>query len=192
MHLFTNGYELTTAITNLLIFITTLFLLPKIKDNKTWKWFYYFITMDAFIGIIVHGIKMNNILFNTLWVILIIMFSITFNLLLHIFYNVKYKKIVLLSISLIIILLIEMVFKIYFIYTLLIYAILVVFICLYKIFKSNNKSKYYYLTGIIIQMLGVIPTFTKLSFKYLNYNGICHLFSLITIIIFYLGIKKES
>ena len=192
----TSGYELSTAITNLLIFITSLILIFKIK-NKSFKWFYSFILIDSLMGVIVHGIKMSSLLNTILWVILYLLFCITFNLLLHIFCNMKIKKVLLISLLSFI-----MMFGIYMLaikkniinldnIVMLIYAIIIVLISLYKIIKKTFINKLYIL-GIIIQIIGIIPIFFKLNIWYLNYNGICHLFTLITIIIFYFGIKKEN
>ena len=190
MKIFTTGYELCTAITNLVIFIITVILLSKI-NNKKWKIFYYFILIDSFLGIIIHGIKMSQTVNDILWIILLILFSITFNLLLHIFCNTKIKNVIIISIVLFILLLFELLFKLDYIITLLTYALIVVLICLYKQIKNNNKNKYYFIIGIIIQLLGVIPIYLKLSISIYNYNCICHTFTLITIILFYLGLKKE-
>ena len=194
----TSGYELSTAITNLFLFITSIFIFINIKNNKRWNFFYLFLILDSFMGIIVHGINMSNNINNILWVILYILFSITFNLLLYIFCNVKLKNVFILSIFIFIIMFI--IFSISIKYniknldniTILLYALLLVLISLYNIIKSNYIYKYFYIIGIIIQIIGIIPIFIKLNIGYFNYNGICHIFSNITIILLYLGIKKEN
>ena len=61
MKILTTGYELSTAITNLLIFITSIILILNIK-KKPFRWFYYFICIDSFLGVIVHGIKMSSLI----------------------------------------------------------------------------------------------------------------------------------
>lgn len=196
MKFITTGYELSTAITNLMIFITSIILIRKIKI-KSFKWFYYFIAIDSFMGVIVHGIKMSSIVNTILWVILYLLFCITFNLLLHIFCNIKLKKVLLISLISFI-----MMFIIYMIaiknhinnldnIVMLLYAASIVFISLYHILKKDYINKYY-IVGIIIQIIGIMPIFFKINIGCLNYNGICHLFTLITIIIFYFGIKKEN
>jgi hypothetical protein len=194
----TSGYELSTAITNLFIFITSIFIFIKIKNNKRWNLFYLFLILDSFMGIIVHGISMNNTINNILWIILYILFSITFNLLLYIFCNMKLKNVIKLSILIFIIMFIIFSISIKFNIknldniVILLYALLLVLISLYNIIKSNYIYKYYYIIGIIIQIIGIIPIFIKLNIGYFNYNGICHLFTIITIILLYLGIKKEN
>ncbi|MBR6133656.1 MAG: hypothetical protein IKQ29_02935 [Bacilli bacterium] len=194
----TSGYELSTAITNLFIFITSIFIFIKVKNNNRWNLFYLFLILDSFMGIIVHGISMSNNINNILWIILYILFSITFNLLLYIFCNMKLKNVFILSILIFIIMFI--IFSISIKYNIknldniviLLYALLLVLISLYNIIKSNYIYKYYYIIGIIIQIIGIIPIFIKLNIGYFNYNGICHIFSNITIILLYLGIKKEN
>ena len=75
----TGGYELTTAITNLIIFITSVFCYTRIKNNKLWKMFYLLMCLDSFMGVIVHGLNINNTVLNVLWIILSILFTITIN-----------------------------------------------------------------------------------------------------------------
>ncbi len=192
----TSGYELSTAITNLLIFITSIILLFNIK-NKSFKWFYYFISIDSFMGVIVHGIMMSNTVNNILWVILYLLFCITFTLLLHIFCNVKLQKVLIISLITFIIIFGVFMLAIYKdiknldIYVLLLYALVIVLMSLYNIIKKKPINKYY-IVGIIVQLIGALPIFFKLKIWYLDHNGICHLFTLITLIIFYFGIKKES
>ncbi|MBP5684356.1 MAG: hypothetical protein J6X02_03770, partial [Bacilli bacterium] len=141
MKFITTGYELSTAITNLMIFIASIILIRKIKI-KSFKWFYYFIAIDSFMGVIVHGIKMSSIVNTILWVILYLLFCITFNLLLHIFCNIKLKKVLLISLISFI-----MMFIIYMIaiknhinnldnIVMLLYAASIVFISLYHILKK--------------------------------------------------------
>ena len=196
MKILTSGYELSTAITNLLIFITSIILILNIK-KKPFRWFYYFICIDSFLGVIVHGIKMSSLINEILWIILYLLFCITFNLLLHLFCNVKLKKVFIISlISFIFMALIFMCAIKFNINKLdnivmLLYALSIVLYCLYNIIKKSPINKYF-IIGIIIQIIGIIPIFISLNIWYLNYNGICHLFTLITIIIFYLGIRKES
>ena len=191
----TTGYELSTAITNLLILIVSLILIYKIKD-KSFRWFYYFIAIDSFLGVIVHGIKMSSTLNTILWVILYLLFSITFNILLNLFCNVKLKKVLIISlitfISMVTIYMISIKCGIKNLdnIVMLLYALAIVLISLYNIIKRKPVNKYY-IVGIIIQIIGIIPIFFKINVWWLNYNGICHLFTLITIIIFYFGIKKR-
>ena len=180
-----------TAITNLVIFITSIIIFINIKSNKTWNLFFKLIIIDSFLGIIVHGINMNNTLYDILWGILSVLFVGTFNTLLCIFGNIKVSKIVILSIIISFILLLEILFNLNYVITFIIYAIIIVLISIYLIIKNNYEKKEYFITGIIIQLLGTIPTFLKLSIGNFNHNCITHTFTLITIVIFYIGIKKS-
>ncbi len=187
----TTGYELMAAITNLVIFITSVIILFRIK-NKTWNLFYKFISIDAFLGVIIHGIEMSKTINDLLWVILLMLFTITFNTLLYIFVTQKLKKITILSILISIILIIELLLDWNYIITFIIYAIIIVLISIYFMFKNNYRNKFYFLIGIIIQFIGIIPTFLKIGIGNFNHNCITHTFTLITIIIFYIGIKKTD
>ncbi len=188
----TSGYELMTAITNLVIFITSVFILFKIKNNKTWNKFYLLISIDAFLGIIVHGIEMSTTLNNILWVILLILFTVTFNILLYVFNKQTLKNNIILSILISIFLLLELILNLNYVITFIIYGIIVVLISLYGIHKYDFKNKKYFILGIIIQLIGVIPTFFKIGIGDFNHNCITHTFTLITIIIFYIGIIKTD
>ena len=145
----TTGYELSTAITNLIIFITSIILILNIK-NKPFRWFYSFICIDSFMGVIVHGIRMSTTINTVLWIILYILFSITFNLLLYIFCNVKLKKVMIISLIVFIVMLITFIIAIKVPVNkldnivMLLYALCIVLISLYKIIKSDYKYKYYY------------------------------------------------
>jgi len=197
MKILTTGYELSTAITNLLLFITSIYIFFNIK-NKSYRWFYLFICMDSFLGIIVHGVRMNTTINTILWIILYILFSITFNLLLYIFCNVKLKKVMIISLIVFIVMLITFIIAIKVPVNkldnivMLLYALCIVLISLYNIIKSNYKYKYYYIIGIIIQIIGIIPIFINLDLKYIDHNGLCHIFTLIAIVLFYLGVRKKE
>ena len=187
----TSGYELMTAITNLVIFITSVIIFINIKNNKTWSLFFKLIMIDSFLGIIVHGINMSNTLYDILWGILCILFVITFNILLHIFGNIKLKNIAITSILISIILVLEVLFNLNYVITFIIYAIIVVLSSIYLTIKNKYQNKEWFISGIVVQLIGVIPTFLKLGIGNFNHNCITHTFTLITIIIFYIGIKKS-
>ena len=193
----TSGYELSTAITNLLLFIISIIIIFNIK-NKSFKWFYFFICIDSFLGVIVHGFNMSNILNTILWYILYFLFSITFNLLLHLFCNIKLKNVMIISFIIAIIMVIIFSISIKFNINrldnivMLLYALSVVLFSLYNIIKSDYINKYYFIIGIIIQIIGIIPIFIKYNIWCFNYNGICHLFTLITIILIYIGVIKNK
>ena len=62
MNFLTKGFELTTAITNLIIFIVSICCYKNIKKKNIWNKFYLFLIFDSFLGIIVHGIKMSTMI----------------------------------------------------------------------------------------------------------------------------------
>ena len=193
----TSGYDFSTAITNLFLFITSIIIIFIIKNSK-FKWFYFFICIDSFLGVIVHGFIMSNSLNTILWYILYFLFSITFNLLLYIFCNIKLKNVMIISFLVAIIMFIVFSISIKFNINrldnivMLLYALSIVLFSLYSIIKSNYINKFYFIIGIIIQIIGIIPIFIKFNIWYLNYNGICHLFTLITIILIYIGVIKNK
>jgi hypothetical protein len=75
--MFTSGYELTTALTNAIILLISLFCALKVKSNKLWRMFFILMFIDAFFGVIVHGFVMSINLNVVLWIILTIFFTIT-------------------------------------------------------------------------------------------------------------------
>ena len=187
----TSGYELMTAITNLVIFVTSIIILINIKNNKIWSLFFKFIMIDSFLGIIVHGINMSNTLYEILWGVLCILFVITFNTLLYIFGNIKLKNIAIISILISTILILEILFDLNYVITFIIYAIIVVLTSIYLLIKNKYQNKEYFIVGIVVQLIGVIPAFLKFGIGNFNHNCITHTFTLITIVIFYIGIKKS-
>ena len=187
----TSGYELTTAITNIFIFIVSLFCLFKIK-SKPWKYFYLFMCIDSFMGVIAHGIKMSQKTNDIIWIILSILFTITINLLLYVFKNIKIKNVIILSSILSVIMLIQLFLNSNYLLTFVIYVLIAFLIIIYSVIKSNYKNQKYYLIGFIVQIIGGILMLFKTKIWILNHNGICHLFTVLTLIIFYLGIQKKD
>jgi hypothetical protein len=61
----------------------------------------------------------------------------------------------------------------------------------YKIVKSDLKNKKLFILGYIVQLIGGILLLIKIKLHYLNYNGICHIFTALTLLIFYIAIKKD-
>ena len=190
MHL-TTGYELTTALTNIIIFATSFFSYIKTKKTKYWKLFFLFMSIDSFLGVIVHGIKMSTSLNNILWIILLINFAITINILLAIFLKYKTRHIIILSMLLIIMLMVHLSLNINFILSFTMYVLLVLILCIYYLFKSNIKNKKYFIIGFIIQIIGGIIMLSKIHLMMLDHNGVYHLFMTLTIIFFYLGVNKK-
>ena len=121
---FTNGFELSTAITNVIIFVVSIICFFKIKKYNLWKFFFLCMCADSFLGVIVHGIVMSQTLNNILWIILSLMFTITINTLFCIFLKLKYRHIIILSVLLSILLCIQLFLDINFILTFVLYVLL--------------------------------------------------------------------
>jgi len=213
--MFSNGCELSTALTNVLISISAFFSFLKIRKcknivvNKLWRIFYILLFADGILGFLIHGILFNEIIVNILWIILSFLFCLTVNTLLIIFMNkvkscIEFKNslivIILSSILIFSVLLIEIINNLEFLTTFIFYAcivLLLIFIsCVYLIYKLNKKVNYCYLIGIIFQIIGglllIKSDFTiKIIYDFDN-NGIYHLFMVLTIISFYLGNNIEN
>ena len=190
MHL-TSGFELTTAITNVFIFIVSIYGFFKIKNNTLWKLFYLFVSIDSFLGTIIYGFIMTNSANIILWLILAIFFTLTINTFLIIFLNYKIKHLIIFSILLSILMLVEIHFGLNFILTFTLYVLLALIICTYKIIKSNKKNKKYFLLGITSQFIGGIIMLSKLELSYLNHNGLYYIFMVLSMLFFLAGIEKE-
>ena len=85
-NILTNGCELTTAITNIFIAISSLICFLKLKSKKKtnlnvklWLIFFFFILIDGVLGVIIHGIVMKQTTIDFLWYILSFFFSLTIN-----------------------------------------------------------------------------------------------------------------
>lgn len=196
--MFTKGYEFTTGFTNFIIFIISfsffLILLTK-KNNTLWKYFYLFISLDGLLGMIIHMLNISSSLIDILWYILAFTFTITASILLFIFLNIKNNKynckhITILTSILYFILFIERLLKIEFLYTFITYIIFIFGICIYIIISKKRTKLYIY--AIIFQIIGGILMLLKVKFLLLDYNGIYHIFMILTIIFFYLGLKYEN
>lgn len=183
----TSGIELTTALTNIFIFIVSIYSYFKTKD-KLWNIFFFLMSIDSFLGTIAHGIVMSQTLNNIIWIILTIFFTVTINMFLCIFNNMKLKTNYILSLILSIILLIEFYLGLDFLLTFSLYCLIIVLLSIYFIFK--NKFNNWFLYGFISQIIGGVLLLSKVSIGILNYNGIYHLFAALTVILFYIGIKK--
>lgn len=192
MHL-TTGYELTTAITNVIIFIISFYGFFKIKKkDKLWKLFFFLMSVDSFIGSIVHGLTMTTSLNIILWIILSIFFTFTVNTFLVIFLKYKVKHIIILSVLLSILMLVEIYNGLDFILTFTIYVLISMIISTIFIIKSKDKNKKYYIYAIISQFIGGIFMLTNIKVCYLNHNGVYHLFMALTMLLFLLGVNKKE
>ncbi len=186
--IFTRGFELTTSITNIFIFIFSLYGYLKIK-NKRWNFFFLCMTIDSLLGSIVHGIVMSQAINNLLWVFLVIFFIITLSTLLCIYINLKMKHIIILSLIMTFILFVEIFYNLNFIFTFTMYVLISILLILYIIIKDGIKKHKWFFIGIIILLIGGFLMLGKVKWWILNHNGICHIFILITLICFYIGIK---
>lgn len=197
----TSGYEFTTAITNVVIVIASLYAFLKTsKEDKKWKSFFLLVVIDGIFGIVIHGIIMPDLTKKILWGILSFLFSITINLLIIIFLSKKYKKagikeIIFMSLGIYSILFLEMIFNKPFLFTYIMYALLAILLITYVIVKNGIKKNLYYFIGILCQYIGGLFLIFK---KYLpvipvlNHNGIYHLFMAVTVILFYLQNKNKK
>lgn len=190
--MFTSGYELSTAITNVFIFAFSVYGYFKIKDKKLWKFFFLTMIIDSFLGSIVHGIVMEEFYINIIWVFLAFFFTLTVNTLLCICLDLKYKNIFFLSILLSILMFSQMVYGFDYLFTFTMYALLVLAICTYYILKSRKDNYIWILIGFVFQVIGGILLLYKVktNFMYLNHNGIYHLFMLVTLIFMFIGVNK--
>ena len=186
----TSGYELSTSITNIFIFIVSIICFIKVKKNNLWKFFFLLMSIDSFLGVIVHGFVMSKMLNDILWVILALFFTISVNTLFCIFINLNIKHIFILSILLSILLCIQMLYGFNFLLTFTFYVLLILIISTYYILKKENKL--YYLLGFVIQVIGGIFLLSRCKFPLINYNGVYHIFMAITLIFLYLGYKNEN
>lgn len=189
MHL-TSGYELTTAITNIILFIVSLtcFFMTK-KNNKLFRLFFILISIDSFLGTIAHGIVMSESINNLLWIILIFFFTLSINVFLNIFIKLKLKLILLLSELLTILLCTQMLYGLNFLLTFTIYVIIVLIVSTYYVLKRPNKL--YYILSFIVLLIGGVLLLCRCNISVLNYNGICHLFLAVSLILLLLASKKE-
>ena len=191
MHL-TSGYELTTAITNVVIFITAIIGLFKIKNDKLWKLFFILVIIDSFLGTIIHGFEMSIQLNVLLWIILSIFFSITVNTFFVIFLRFKVRHIVILSVLFTLFMIVQIYYGMDFIFSFIVYIILIMFISIYYIIKDNVKNKKLFLIGFLISFMAGIILLFKIDIPYIDHNGLGHLFFTITLIFFIKALKKNS
>ena len=191
MSIFTKSFELTTALTNFLIFIVSVFCVIKIKE-KNWKTFYILMTIDSFLGTIVHGIVISDTIKTIIWSILAISFVLTINSLLLIFTNIKTRYPIYLSIIISILLLIQYFLNMRFLLTFTFYSLIIIIITFIYMIKSSLNNKKYFILGYVFQIIGGVFLLSRVQFNYFNFNGIYHLFMLLTLIFFYIGIKKNN
>ena len=200
----TNGSELITGLTNLVIMFTTLVVFFKIyklniKNKNSWVLFYISILIDSFLGFIIHSFLWPKFIIDILWIILSFIFCITLNSLLFTIIDKRNNEmfyIIISSILIYLILIIETIFRIDFLLTFIIiaslYLIAILIFYIHNFIKSCDKYYLFYIFGLFLQMIGGLFLIIKPKFCYLicfDKNGIYHLFMVMTIIFFYLGNK---
>lgn len=190
MHL-TTGYELTTALTNAVIFVVCVCGFITIKKEKLWKLFFFFMSIDSFLGVIVHGVAMSIQVNVILWIILSIFFTLTVNTFFVIFLKFKVRHIIILSILLTLFMMVQIYFDMDFIFSFTMYIMLIMIISIYYIIKDNLKNKKYFLIGFLVALIGGLLMLTHVKFWILDHNGICHMFLAVTMILFIIGLKKR-
>lgn len=204
MNIFTSGYELGTAITNILIFLTSIYAYYKCNcKNKLWKLFFLSMICASLFGTIIHGIVMSENIKLVLWILLSLIFSITINILLTIFLKIYNHKIknrigIILTIILYTVIIIEYIVKIDFLDTFIIYAcislLLILMICIKEYINCKDKKYLLFIFGIVSQIIGgiflIIKTF-KFDALMLDKNGLYHIFMVLTVIFFYKGALKK-
>lgn len=190
--MFTTGYELTTGLTNLLILLVSLIGVFKIKNNKPWRLFYIFMSIDSTLSFIVHSFKISIQLNIVLWILLLIFFIMTLNSFLVVFFKLKPIYIILLTILLIGILILEVILDFNYIFTFDIFVFLTILLCLIKLIKNNYKNKTYYYLAFILSFISAVVAILNFELLVLNYNGISHIFIALTLLLFLIGIKKNS
>ena len=191
MNIITSDFELTTSLTNVVILIVSIYCYLKVKQ-KSWENFFMFVIIDSLIGSIAHGIVMSSITNNILWFALLIFFIITLISFAIIFVDQYQKEIIYISIIMMMILISQLLFDYNYVITFITYAIIIVIFTLYHIIKSKNKSKKWYILGILNILIGCPINYFKIEIGNINQNGIIHLIFAITLIILYIGIKKET
>lgn len=198
----TNGSELITGLTNLIIMLTTLVILFKFKrlkiDNKKiWYIFYISVIVDSLLGFVIHSFLWNSEVVNILWIVLSFIFCITLNSLL--FTVIKYSsvsKLLIISIVMYLIFVIETLngidFLLTFILITLFYIVYILWFYIHRYVKTCTKKDRFYIISIIFQIIGGLFLLFKVNIFYFDKNGIYHMFMVLTIIFMFLGNKYSS
>lgn len=204
--MFTNGYELTTALTNLLISfasILSFFSLKKkrfinIEMKSLSLSFFYFLFISGILGFIMHGITINQISKDIVWLILGFTFLLVINSLLFLSLykiNIKFdfKKSIISAICLYMFIVLLWILKIEYLYYFIIYVCLSFIITVFINFKYRDTGFIYFLLCIIVQVIGGLFLIDgRIKFLYLDKNGIYHLFAMLSAICYYLSIKNNN
>ena len=119
------------------------------------------------------------------------------NLIDYIIYNnpksfkLDLKYVIILSIVVTLALLIQLIFNMNFILTFTLYVLLVLILTFYKLLKMDIQNKKIFIWAYIVVVIGGIFLLSRIKLHYLNYNGICHIFTAIAIFMFALALKKD-
>lgn len=185
----TSGIELLTALTDALIFVVCLYCYLRITENKLWKFFFLLMGICSFLGTVAHGIVLSSKMMDLIWVVLVLFFSVTANTLLGIFMKSKAVTVTVLSLLVSVLLLIQMILEMDYLFTFTIYALIIVLVSFYYIIKGLYKSDKWLIIGFVIQFIGGVVVFSKASIYTFNHNCIYHTLLAITLLCFYKSIK---
>ena len=201
----TNGSELITGLTNLVIMFTTLVVFFKIyklniKNRSSWLLFYISILVDSFLGFIIHSFLWPNFIIDILWIILSFIFCITLNSLL--FTVIKCSNVIKLLITSFVMYLIFIIetlcgidFLLTFIMIALFYILYILWFYIHRYIKTCTKKDKFYIIAIVLQIIGGLFLLFKVKVNFIvsfDKNGIYHMFMVFTIIFMYLGNKYSS
>ena len=214
--MFTSGTELTTALTDALIALLSIYIFIRFLylrfDNKymryTWLFFFVFMFIAGTMGFIIHGITLNINVINSLWNVLLFIFCIILCLLLLTSVieiknnNINKKNVIMLSCISLSIFIIIYVLSLYGFDIVLLYSLFVGVSVIYSLsvyfilyFKHKEKNNIYFIISILLQFIGGIVLtsksfYIKLFLEY-DYNSFYHVCLLFTLYLFYLGNKKR-
>ncbi len=210
----TTGYELTTAVTNLLNAFITAVLMIRIHQTVTpplrrllWNLTFFLFLTVSLAGAAVHGIVMNQetykLLWNVLYSVMGIMLAVFVTALMYEGYGPAYVKKTALTAGLLVAVFIpvqlylETTYRIGFI-GFIVYCLINIFLITLMLLKVRKQKTYlnWFLAGIFFLIAGSILQQVK-SIKFhlivdINYNVIYHLFILIFALLSYRGILEAS
>ncbi len=192
-----NPFEQTTAITDIFLGLTSLYVSKNLKNKKYWNTAFLLIAIASFIGAYIHGLEIYNEYDKFFW----------FPLLVCIFYAIalfwiatlkkfikKYPKFLT---EIIFILAGLFCFSSFFIKKFFLFFILyelgsfLILSFLYFI-----KKNYIIAFGMVISIVaGIIQTIKPLKFNFIwkfDHNGIFHLVQIIGILVLFYGLKIEK
>lgn len=199
MTIFTENYEFVTALTNILITIVASIACYKLNKNiKNRKWVIFFLlfAICGLMGTIIHGITFKDTYLKILWMILSLIFTFTVTTLVYILKNNKkstYRNIIFTSVLIYLIFFFESIAGIDFLLSFIIYAGICLVYSLYLLIRNGIIKNIFLIIAILIQIIGGI--FLLFSIKIpslmIDENSIYHLFTVISLIFFYIGAYQK-